>query len=94
MSKILIAAITTLLLGACVPAAPPAWLVQPANPAVPLRDPRYATVTAGVKDYRVVDPKDWRDLNRDVGPQSGGTGGMDHSNMPGMGSAAGARRAR
>lgn len=86
MLKVLIAVLATLLLGACVSAAPPAWLVQPANPSVPVHDPRYTPVTAGVKKFDVVDPKDWRELNREVGPQgSGGMGGMDHSNMPGMG---------
>ena len=79
-------ALTALPLAACVPTAAPDWLVLPADPAVAVRAPRYATVTAGVSRYDVVDPKDWRELNRAVTPKSGpgGMEDMDHSRMPGM----------
>ncbi|AWB26029.1 hypothetical protein DA075_34510 [Methylobacterium currus] len=65
---------------------PPAYLVQPADPRIAVRPPRYTTVVAGVKRYDVVDPKDWRELNRAVTPKpgQGGMEGMDHSKMPGM----------
>jgi hypothetical protein len=73
-------------LAACVPTTPPDWLARPADPAVGVRAPRYSAVTAGVQRYDVVDPKDWRELNRQVTPEAGqgGMEGMDHSKMPGM----------
>lgn len=83
---------TALPLAACTPTAAPEWLVQPADRATRVRAPRYSAVTAGVQRYDVVDPKDWRELNRQVTPK-GGQGGMegmpgmegtDHSKMPGM----------
>ncbi|AWN42554.1 hypothetical protein [Methylobacterium durans] len=84
--------LTALPLAACVPTAPPEWLVLPADPALGVRAPRYSAVTAGVQRYDVVDPKDWRELNRAVTPKPGqggmegmpGMGGTDHSKMPGM----------
>ena len=68
------------LLSAC--SDPPTYLEQPANPRIAVRAPRYTTVTAGVKRFDVVDPKDWRELNRAVTPKPG-QGGME--GMPGMG---------
>jgi hypothetical protein len=56
--------------GACVPAAPH-YLVAAADPSIPGRTPRYTAVTARVKDYRPVKPRDWRELNREVAPQRG-----------------------
>ena len=67
------------LLGACTP---PAFLVQPADPNLGVRAPRYTNAVAGVKRFDVVDPKDWRALNRAVAPKPG-EGGME--GMPGMG---------
>ena len=80
------------LLSAC--SDPPAYLVQPADPRLAVRAPRYTNVVAGVKRYNVVDPKDWRELNRAVTPKPGqggmeGMEGMDHSKMPGMNGKAG-----
>ncbi|WP_419953321.1 hypothetical protein [Methylobacterium sp.] len=69
-------------LAACVPAGGPERLVMPADPTVAVRSPRYSSVTAGVKRFDVVDPKDWRELNRRVAPKPG-AGGME--GMPGMG---------
>jgi hypothetical protein len=74
-------------LAACVPTAPPYWLVAPADPTLRVRDPVYSGVTAGVKDYRVVEPKDWREQNRQVAP-------ADDTQDRGQDSAAGARRGR
>lgn len=66
-------------LAGCAP-TPPFWLVAPADPHTQLRSPRYAPVVAGVKDYRVVDPKDWRELNKEVTPKPReGEGGMKHT---------------
>ncbi|MEE7492097.1 hypothetical protein [Methylobacterium oryzae] len=75
-------------LAGCMPAAVPVGLVLPSEPHVPVPPPRYAKVTAGVQDFRVVEPKDWRELNRQVAPKTGSDGmegmpGMD--GMPGMG---------
>ena len=52
---------------ACVPATPP-YLAAPADPSIGTRNPGYAAVTAGVRNYDVVDPLDWRELNRRVAP--------------------------
>ena len=57
-------------LGACVPATPH-YLVAASDPSIPGRGPAYATVTAGVRDYKPVSPRDWRELNREVAPQPG-----------------------
>ena len=78
-------------LGACVPTAPPYHLVAPADPYVGVRGPAYSAVTGGVKRYQVVDPKDWRELNREVTPQAGQGGGHEGH---GTDSAAAARRSR
>lgn len=83
------------LLSAC--SEPPAYLIQPADPRVAVRPPRYTNVVAGVQRFDVVDPKDWRELNRAVTPKPGqggmegmpGMEGMDHSKMPGMNDKAG-----
>jgi hypothetical protein len=78
-----IAVIAALALGAaaCVPVTPH-YLVAASDPSIPGRGPRYATVTAGVKDYAPVGPRDWREINREVSPQ------------PGQPTAEGARRGR
>ena len=60
------------LMAACAPTEMPSWITAPADPYVGARAPRYAPVLSGVKNYRVVEPKDWRDLNRDVTPRPGG----------------------
>ena len=54
-----------------------AFLLAPANPENHGSGPRYSSVTAGLKRYDVVEPKNWIDLNRAVGPQkqSEGAGG-------------------
>ena len=65
------------------------YLTAPANPNLQPRAPRYAPVTAGVKRFGVVEPKDWRELNQAVGPQPGSSGG--HGSMPGMGMSNGRR---
>ena len=88
MTKLLVVGLISLLASACVPTAPPTWLVQPADPARGARSPHYVNVTSGVKNFGVVEPKDWRELNRAVGPQPGQGGGMQGmpgmENMPGM----------
>ncbi|MBJ6128324.1 hypothetical protein [Microvirga splendida] len=56
-------------LGACVPTTLPTYLAAPADPSVGTRSPGYASVTAGVRSYDVVEPGDWRELNRRVAPE-------------------------
>jgi hypothetical protein len=70
MNRLAIFAALALGLGACAPSTPN-YLVAASDPAVPGRGPRYATVTAGVRDYKPVGPRDWRELNREVAPQAG-----------------------
>ena len=68
MLKTISLAALALSLGACVPTSPPAYLAAPADPTIGTRSPGYAAVTAGVRTYDVVDPLDWRELNRRVTP--------------------------
>jgi hypothetical protein len=78
MIKSVSLAALTLSLGACVTPDPPAYLAAPADPAVGTRSPGYASVTAGVRSYDVVEPGDWRELNRRVAPGADpGPGGSD-----------------
>lgn len=55
-------------LAACVPTQHPTYLVSAADPAVGTRPIAYSSVTAGVRGYDVVEPLDWRELNRRVAP--------------------------
>ena len=55
-------------LGACVPTTHPTHLIAPSSLTADIRDPRYSTVTAGIRSYDVVEPGDWRELNRRVAP--------------------------
>jgi hypothetical protein len=55
-------------LAACVPSQPSSYLVSAADPTVGVRPPAYSSVTAGVRGYDVVEPLDWRELNRRVTP--------------------------
>ena len=50
-----------------------ASLLAPADPRLHGDGPRYGSVTAGLPRYRVVEPTNWLDLNRAVGPQPAGT---------------------
>jgi hypothetical protein len=52
---------------ACVPTAP-YHLVAPVDPRIGTRTPRYVAVTAGVQNYDIVEPLDWREQNRRVAP--------------------------
>jgi hypothetical protein len=71
MIKLVSLAALTLSLGACVATTPPPYLAAPADPAVGIRSPGYTAVTAGVRNYDVVEPGDWRELNRRVAPGAG-----------------------
>ena len=70
MHRLLILAAVLPILGACVPTVP-YHVVAPADPSIRVRGPAYSTVTAGVKNYQVTGPKDWRELNREVAPGAG-----------------------
>jgi hypothetical protein len=69
MMKLISLAALGLGLAACVPSQHPSYLVSAADPAVGTRPPAYSSVTAGIRGYDVVEPLDWRELNRRVGPQ-------------------------
>lgn len=56
-------------LAACVPSQHPSYLVSAADPAVGTSPPAYSPVTTGIRGYDVVEPLDWRELNRRVGPK-------------------------
>jgi hypothetical protein len=58
-----------LALGACS-ATVPDHLARPADPNVRVPAAAYRSVTAGAATYRPTEPKDWRELNRQVGPKS------------------------
>ncbi|MBM1171567.1 hypothetical protein [Microvirga arabica] len=70
MIKLTYLAALGLGLAACVPTQHPSYLVSAADPAVGTRLPAYSSVTADIRGYDVVEPLDWRELNRRVGPQS------------------------
>jgi hypothetical protein len=59
------------------------FLSAPADPNQPTRPLHYVPVTAGIKKFDVVEPKDWRELNRAVGPKSGSNGTMGGMSMGG-----------
>lgn len=58
-----------LSLGACVPTTSARNLASPADPSVRVRDPAYRSVTSGIRTFEVAEPKDWLELNRQVGPK-------------------------
>ncbi|TQI73734.1 hypothetical protein FHT98_1471 [Bosea sp. AK1] len=59
-----------LALGACSVSAVPDHLARPADPNARVPAVTYGSVTAGAASYRPAEPKDWRELNRRVGPKS------------------------
>jgi hypothetical protein len=59
-----------LVLGACTVSAVPDHLARPADPNARVPAVTYHSVTAGAASFRPADPKDWRELNRRVGPKS------------------------
>lgn len=58
-----------LALGACSVTQMPTYLARPADPNVRVPEHRYQSVSAGTASLRPAEPKDWRELNRRVGPQ-------------------------
>ena len=58
-----------LALGACS-ATVPDHLARPADPNVRVPAVAYRSVTAGASIFRPAEPKDWKELNRQVGPKS------------------------
>ncbi len=59
-----------LALGACSLTPVPEYLAKPADPNVRVPALQYRSVTAGAASFRPAEPKDWRELNRRVGPKS------------------------
>ena len=74
-------ALGALALGGCVQTVAPSHITKPADATISGPPIRYGGVLAGIKKYDVVEPKDWRELNRAVGPQSGQGGGMEGMGM-------------
>ncbi|MBA4221752.1 hypothetical protein [Bosea sp. (in: a-proteobacteria)] len=58
-----------LALGACATTIPD-HLARPADPNARVPAVAYRSVTAGAASFRPTEPKDWRELNRQVGPKS------------------------
>jgi hypothetical protein len=58
-----------LALGACSATAPH-HLAQPADPDARVPAVTYRSVTAGASTFRPAEPRDWQELNRQVGPKS------------------------
>jgi hypothetical protein len=69
LSKPLSFAALGLALGACSVAPVPLYLAQPADPNARVPVQAYQSVSAGLISMRPAEPKDWRELNRQVGPQ-------------------------
>lgn len=98
MFRFLLCICAALTFGAAALADDTSWLTRPADPSLGSRPPRYAPVMSGVKSFRVVEPKNWLELNRAAGAPGGdmpemkgmkpdampGMKGMDHGSMPGM----------
>ncbi|WP_210497417.1 hypothetical protein [Microvirga antarctica] len=80
MLKLILLAALSLGLAACIPTQPTSYLVAAADPAAGTRLPAYSSVTAGVRAYEVVDPLDWRELNRRVAPGAGTEAERGNSN--------------
>lgn len=68
--KVPLLAAIALALGACTVSAVPEYLAKPADPNARVPAVAYHSVTAGAATLRPVDPKDWRELNRQVEPKS------------------------
>jgi hypothetical protein len=62
-------ALIALALGACSVPPVPVHLARPAEPSARVPSVAYQSVTAGVASMRPAEPKNWRELNRRVGPQ-------------------------
>jgi uncharacterized lipoprotein YmbA len=58
-----------LALGACSANQVPTYLARPADPDIRVPAQRYQSVSAGTASLRPAEPKDWRELNRRVGPR-------------------------
>jgi len=69
IARPLLLATLAIVLGACAGKPLPDYLARPADPNVNVPAPAYQTVTAGSTVLRPAEPKDWRELNRRVGPQ-------------------------
>ena len=58
-----------LAVGACS-ATVPDHLAHPVDPNARVPTVTYRSVTAGASTFRPAEPKDWQELNRQVGPKS------------------------
>jgi hypothetical protein len=69
MSRLVTALALAAVLAGCAAPPPPAYLSAPAD-ATRTGRAAYASVTAGTRAYRPVEPKGWDDVNRKVAPRS------------------------
>lgn len=69
-----------LLLASNAAAVEKTWLLRPADPLSANTPPHYTSVTGGVRTFRVVEPKDWRALNKAVAPKGAGQHEMPSTN--------------
>lgn len=58
------------VLTACAGVTVPDHLAKPADPNARVPSVRYRSVTADASTYRPANPKNWQELNRNVGPRS------------------------
>jgi hypothetical protein len=58
-----------LALGACSAVPVPGYLARPADPDIRVPALAYQSISAGSATLRPAEPKDWRELNRQVGPR-------------------------
>ena len=69
LKKVPFLAAIGLALAACSNITVPDHLARPADPDIRVPAVAYGSVTAGAATLRPTDPKDWRELNRRVGPK-------------------------
>lgn len=69
-ARVFLLTMLCLTLGACAARTAPEHLVRPADPDAPVPAVAYRSVTAGAATLRPVEPMNWRELNRRVGPKT------------------------
>ncbi len=67
--KLLLATLAAIALGSCAVTPVPLHLARPADPSARVPALAYQSVSAGLTSMRPAEPKNWRELNRQVGPK-------------------------
>jgi hypothetical protein len=70
--KLIVIALTLLLVAACTPRSYPIAGADPADPGVPVPPVRYQSTLGGYAPQRPVSPGPWRQQNEQVTPQPKG----------------------